>query len=70
MAKTDDQKYETETLIRWNELEEMARLWTVSVKTKREWESFGFQLAGDKFNGWYCDLPIDRITYKPLKGKS
>ncbi len=68
MPKTTDQLMESETILRYDEFSENASLWTLSVATKRTWESFGFKLSGDKFNGWSGEIPIDRITYKPLKG--
>ncbi len=66
MAKTDEAKMEAETLIRWDETGEDATLWTASIAVRRQWESFGFLVTGDK-SGWRCKVPVDRISYKPLK---
>lgn len=69
--KTNDQLMEAETIIRWDESSEEAVLWTASIVVRKQWKSFGFEVgetAGGK--GWACRVPIDRITYKPLKGKA
>ena len=66
MAKTDEAKMEAETSILWNELDEFATLWTATPSVRREWESYGFPVQGDK-SGWTTQVPKDRIGYKPLK---
>lgn len=59
---------ETETLIRWDETDDPAVLYTASAKVRREWESYGYTaVEGDPFHGWTFKVPKDRITYKPLK---
>jgi hypothetical protein len=66
MAKSDEAKAEAETIILMNELDSHATLWTATASVRREWESYGFPVAGDK-SGWTCTVPKDRIAYKPLK---
>jgi hypothetical protein len=66
MAKSDEAKMETETIIRWDETGGDATLWTASIAVRREWESFGFPVSGDK-TGWTCTIPVDRISYRTLK---
>lgn len=68
MARTEDAKAESETIILWNEASDIARLWTASVRVKREWESFGFPVQGGK-DAWTTEIPINRITYKMLSKK-
>lgn len=70
MPKSPEALMETETIIRWDELNPVAVLWTASAKVRREWESFGFKPVArcDKDgSGWRTEVPIDRITYKPVK---
>ena len=66
MAKSDDSKAECETLIRFDETEELAYLYTATASVRREWESYGFPVQGDK-QGWRCRVPKDRVGYKPMK---
>lgn len=66
-VRTPQQLQETETHIRWDETDDPAVLWTASAKVRREWESFGFPVQGDPFNGWRVEVPKDRVSYKPLK---
>jgi hypothetical protein len=66
MAKSDDSKAECETIILMNELDADATLWTATASVRREWESYGFPVQGDK-SGWRCRVPKDRIAYKPMR---
>jgi hypothetical protein len=66
MPKTPDQLMETETIIRWDESSTEAVLWTASNAVRKQWESFGFVNLGTNKHGIFR-VPIDRITYKPLK---
>lgn len=70
MAKTPDKLMEAETVIRWDEASEVAVLWTASAKVRREWESFGFpveKITHGRVWGWRVEVPVDRITYRPVK---
>jgi hypothetical protein len=73
MPKTPDQLMEAETIIRWDESSEEAYLWTSSSKIQKEWKSFGYvvtDVSTPKWGkAWWTRVPIDRITYKPLKVK-
>ena len=62
MARSDDSKMEAETIIRWDETDELATLWTTSPKVRQEWKSYGFPVEG-----WCTRVPKDRISYKLLK---
>jgi hypothetical protein len=66
MAKSDDSKAECETIILMNELDSDATLYTATASVRREWESYGFPVQGDK-QGWRCRVPKDRVGYKPMK---
>lgn len=69
--KTPDQLMEAETILRFDESGLDAYLWTASRKVMKDWVSFGFPVKEARKPGcWWCDVPIDRITYRPLKGKS
>ena len=63
-------RYETllerETIIRWDATGEPATLWTAEPRVKNLWISYGFPVER-KGGGWGCSVPVDRITYKPLK---
>ncbi len=68
-AKTEQSKQEAETVIRWDETEGPATLWTASVAVRNEWRACGFkvEIVG---GGWGCDTPIDRIIFKSAKKPS
>ena len=70
MPKTPDQLMEAETIIRWDESRTTATLWTASAAIRKEWASFGYPVTEAGGKSWACEVPIDRITYKPLKGKA
>ena len=65
--KTYDQQLEAETIIRWDETGELAVLWTASSATRKAWKSYGFPVVEDQYGCWSCRVPIDRVTYKPMK---
>lgn len=71
MPKSYETLMGTETTIRWDETGEPAVLYTASNRVKREWASFGFPIeeicTGNRLTGWRTHVPIDRISYKPLK---
>jgi len=67
MAKTLDQQLEAETLIRWDESSNQAVLWTASPKIRKEWKSYGFPVKAVSLSGWTCQVPVDRISYRPFK---
>ena len=66
MAKSTDTLKEIETIIRWDETDDLAYLWTASPKVRREWESYKFpvEVWG---GGWRAFVPKDRMSYKILK---
>jgi hypothetical protein len=65
MAKSDDSKMEAETIIRWDELDAFATLWTASPVIRREWESYLFPVIANRLgSGWVCRVPKNRISYK------
>ncbi len=66
MAKTIDSLRENETIILFNESDDLATLYTATPSVRREWESYGFPVSGDK-QGWRTQVPKDRIGYKTLK---
>ena len=67
-ALTDSSKLEKETIIRWDETDEPAILWTVSAKVRQEWEAHNFPVKKCKMgSGWQCQVPKDRISYKVFK---
>lgn len=66
MAKSYETLLETETIIRWDETGEEAVLWTASPRVRREWESYGFPTT-QQGTGWRSNVPVSRISYKPLK---
>jgi hypothetical protein len=73
MAKSPEQLLETETIILWSEAENVAVLDTASPAVRKTWESFGFPVkavvnAKGKVTGWTARVPVDRISYKPMKG--
>lgn len=57
---------ETETVIRFDETDDPAVLWTASPKVRKEWESYGFKTE-IRGGGWRTIAPKDRISYKTLK---
>jgi hypothetical protein len=68
MAKSEDSKMEAETIIRWDETDELAILWTASPKVRDAWNSYLFPVTGDRNGGgWRCRVPKDRISYKTFK---
>jgi hypothetical protein len=74
MAKrTDDTLMERETVIRWDETDGLATLWTASAKTRQEWDSFGFPVTEIKRakagTVWVAAVPKDRISYKPVRNR-
>ena len=66
MPRSHQTLMETETLIRFDETDYPAILWTASPRVRREWESWGFEVkvSGD---GWGAEVPKNRISYKPVK---
>lgn len=66
MARSEQSKLECETIIRWDETDSPAVLWTASPKVRKEWESYGFRpvVSG---GGFRVECPVDRITYRTLK---
>ena len=66
MAKSFDTLMEAETVIRWDETGEPAKLWTASTKVRREWESYGFPVRVHG-GGWCAEVPMNRISYKPMR---
>jgi hypothetical protein len=68
MPKSPEQLQETETIILWNATGEPAVLYTADTKVRKEWVSFGFPVR-EVAGGWRVEVPVDRITYKPLKVK-
>lgn len=68
MAKSYDSKMEAETIIRWDETDELATLWTASPKVRQEWKSYGFPVEPYVIRqGWHTRVPKDRISYKLFK---
>jgi hypothetical protein len=68
MAKTEQSKQEAETIIRWDETDEPAILWTGSVATRNEWKSWGYSILETKDGrSWRVEVPKDRVSFKPLK---
>lgn len=66
-----DKQLENETIIRWDESRDTAVLYTASSAVRKQWKSFGFEIHESQTkDGWFSQVPIDRITYKPLRGKS
>ncbi len=66
MARSPEALMECETIIRWDETDAPAVLWTASPKVRREWESYGFSVKVDG-GGWRTEVPVDRISYKMVK---
>ena len=66
MAKSEQAKLETESIIRWSEAEQVT-LWTSSPAIRKEWESYGFVMRPN-YNGtaWRGEIPLDRLSYKVL----
>lgn len=68
MARTTQTLHELETVIRFDETDDPATLWTASPRVRKEWESFGFKptpVQGG--SGWRVEVPKDRVSYKMLK---
>ena len=65
-AKTEQSKQEAETVIRWDETEGPATLWTASVAVRNEWRACRYPIV-ERDGGWTATIPVDRITFKPLK---
>ncbi len=63
---TDDTLLEKETIIRWDELDHIATLWTMNPAIRKEWQSMGFPVTAVG-GGWGANVPADRISYKTLK---
>ena len=57
---------EAETIIRWDETDDPAVLWTASPSVRREWESWGFPVVVQG-GGWRSEVDRRRISYKPFK---
>jgi hypothetical protein len=66
MAKSQQALMETETIIRWDETDEPAILWTASPKVRREWEGYKFPVVAYG-GGWRAEVPISRISYKTMR---
>ncbi len=66
MAKSLQSLQETETIIRFDETDDLAILWTASPSVRREWESFGFKPFVNG-SGWSTRVPKNRISYKMFK---
>ena len=68
MARTTQTLQEAETVIRFDETDDPAILWTASARVRKEWEGYGFKpvVSG---SGWRVEVPKDRVTYRVL-GKS
>ncbi len=66
MARSEESKMEAETIIRFDETDGPATLWTATPSVRREWESFGFPVRADG-GGWRSEVPKDRLSYKMLK---
>ncbi len=66
MARTEQTLMETETIIRFDETDAPATLWTASPRVRKEWESYGYKpvVVG---GGWSLTIPKDRITYRLAK---
>ena len=69
MARSEQSKLECETIIRWDDTDSPAVLWTASPKVRKEWESYGFPVE-PYGGGWRVQCPVDRISYKPFKKSS
>ena len=69
MTPKEEKLYQAETHIRFNMLEPLATLFTADPAVKREWESLGYPVTQPMkgVKGWLVMVPIDRITFKPLK---
>ena len=70
MARSEQSKQEAESTIRWDESADVAYLWTASIATRNVWRSYGFPLLdmkGPKNSGWFAKVPLNRISYKPIK---
>jgi hypothetical protein len=63
MAKSEDSKMEAETIIRWDETDAHAILWTLSPKVRQVWDSYLFPVQPSG-RGWTARVPSHRITYK------
>lgn len=66
MARTTQTLHETETVIRFDETDDPAVLWTASPRVRKEWEGYGFRPVPHG-SGWRVEVPKDRISYKTLK---
>lgn len=67
--KSLEKQMEAETIIRWDETDDLAILWTASAPVRQEWESFGFpvKISEGSIRGWESRVPKDRISYKTLR---
>ena len=67
MARSEQTKYEAESIIRWSEAENLT-LWTASPATRKEWESFGAILRADATGrAWSGTAPLSWLSYKVMK---
>lgn len=64
---TDETKQERETIVRWDETDELAYLWTASVPIRNEWKGLGYELKPTFREGWEARVPKDRVSFKPAK---
>jgi hypothetical protein len=72
MTPKEARLYEAETSINWNLLEPLATLFTADSAVKREWESLGYPVTQTMkgVKAWICQVPIDRINFKPLRKRT
>ncbi len=63
MARTEQTLMETETVIRFDETNEPAVLWTASARVRKGWESYGYKPVSC-IAGWRLEVPKDRIILK------
>lgn len=66
---TEETKRERETIIRWDETNEDAILWTTSVSVRNEWKANGFPVVPAGKDAWTCRVPSDRLTYRVFRKK-
>lgn len=69
MINQQDKLLENETILRWDTTGEPAKLWTANPSVAKEWRNFGFTVRPWMTGGWYAEVPVDRITYKPILAK-
>ena len=69
MTPKEAKLYEAETHIHFNMLEPLATMFTADPAVKREWESLNYPVTQPMkgVKAWMVMVPIDRITFKPLK---